>query len=624
MYIAEKSEKRYQSQKGLRVNDWLYEDVSYDGCTACYCIANAIVRYSIGLEKIASEMIISGETHDNLLEFKNMFSELKKIYADIGEQYKRLCMDFINQIDKADQFVYEPSSSSNMTRDFSENKEKSILRLISTTPLGGMDLITCLLKKTVGGVAKGIAEIGGFLEEGQKNTSIYIATLANFKLCSRDELSKIFERVRKVDDDYEYKFGLLYEEMMGAKNVLEQANRIISGKVEFNGNSLGEIKSMLATLNDLVSKTEVELDIYCETDITIEDIQSFTSDFNNQHIFISFEVELSNFVYNIGGVDVVLMSIFQGKEITDTIVAAKASGVTIPSGVENAYEYLLLKKELGDIISDVADSELDSERLEAYEEAKKIVGYFKDSENFVSDYEQYKTVYKAIYGTLSKLSDGLGIGLDITEIMVKMLGDYLANEKIIKSLANNARDGSMLKIVVDQLVFEYQNQFMTGVTDFYELAVAESVKWAIGERTKEVLALAGQEAGGLYSLAQFGIKITGQLSGVTEISKSKLQFCSLYSSLSDIEKAYRKNFNIVSNGDISEEAVLDLKNSFEVLKKTYLRLYQLMADSEDAAGNFDKKAYYEYIYGKIEKCSISAHIQDIKYSTYEEFLLGKY
>lgn len=602
-------------QSELRVTDWYYQDIGYASNNCILWIAIAIIHYRNILKTISEKVIISGNTHDSLVEFLSIFEELTEIMKEVGEQYRILCNRFISDVDEWDQFVYQESKSARITRDFSDSKLNSIKRYLKTTPPGGSELMTNVLSWTLGTCFRGCQEIGNICDNAKRCRSTYIANLANLKNCDAKELGDIFDRVKKCDKDYAWKFGLLYDELTSVLDVLKKANDTMEKKTAFDSSSIIELKGMIERLRLLKEKTNVELDIVASTDPSIEEISDFTADFKNQYIFIDFSSELNNFVYDISDGDTFLLAILQGSKIISTHYGT----ITIPPEVPNEkhYEYVMLKKQLAEIIADIADSKVETS-AESYERVKDIISKFKDSKYFSSDYQKYKDIYDTIYASVGAIEDGLDIGLDVSEIIIHLFADYLENEKVIASLATSAEEDSLLYIAVQQLQAEYKSTYLRGLNEFVDFATTTLTKETIKEGTKLVLSFVSRSAGSFYSLVNFGIKTAGEISGMTEHVGSKLEFCTLFNSLSDIEHAYQNNFANVAAGNTSEQDILNLQNSFEVLKRTYSKLYKIMGDSVGATGDINKQAYYSYVARNIEKTSIPNGVS--KVVSYEDFL----
>ena len=617
MYICETNEL-YTKQSELKVTDWFYQDIGFASNICCNWITISVIHYKNIMQEIANNVVKSGSTHDALNEYIQIFEDFIEITKGIGEQYRSLCNLFVGEIDDLDQFVYQEGKTGKVIRDFSDYKFSLIASQLNTTPPGGSKLMDALFTWCVDGSSRLIKEIGILVDDSRRCHFTYIANLANLKKCNEDELRDIFDRVRACDDLYSKKFGLLYDEMKQANDILRKTNTVMENKTAFDSTSIAEIKGMLNTLKVLKKTTDVDLEIVPTVDPSIEDIESFTSDYMNQHVFMKFSPELSDFVYDITAGDAFLMAILQGSKIITTHYGT----LTIPPEVPNEkhYEYVMLKKQLADIIADMADSEIKTS-TESYELAKEIISKFKDSKHFAADYQKYKDIYDTLYDSAGALKDGLGIGLDVSEIIVSMFADYLENEKIIASLASSAEKNSLLYIAVQQLQSEYKDSYLKGTVAFFDFASTTMASEIMKEGTKKLLSLAGNSAGGLYSLVNFGIQTAGEISGMTEHVGSKLEFCTLFNSLSDIEAAYEKNFANIAAGNKTEQDILNLQNSFEILKRTYSKLYILMGDSVGATGDINKQAYYNYVAREINNSSISNGINEVV--SYDDFLDNK-
>lgn len=608
------------NQSELKVTDWFYEDIGYASSICCNWIIISVINYKKILQSIADDVVMSGSTHDALVEYTQIFEDFIEITRGLGEQYRLLCTNFVDEIDQWDDFVYSKGKRGKVVRDFSDTAFRDIKSSLNGSILT-LDIFKPLDPYINGAINGGkdlYWKIATLIDESRKCRSSYIANQSNLKKCNKDKLKKIFDRVRGCDTLYAKKFGMLYDELEKAYEILKKTDMVMEKKMAFNASSISDIKGMVNNLRILKETVDTKLEINYTGDPTIEDIENFVGDFTNQHVFLNFSSDLNSFVYDISAGDVFLMGILQGSSIITTHYGT----LTIPPEVpkEKHYEYVMLKKQLSEIIADMSESDIEIS-AESYELAKDIISKIKDSKHFVSDYQKYKEIYDTLYKSVGALEDGLGIGLDFSEIIVSMFADYLENEKIIASLAGSAGEGSLLNIATQQLQAEYKNFYLRGTVKFFDFASTTMASEIMKEGSKKLLSLAGSSAGSLYSLASFGIKTVGEMSGVSENVGSKLEFCTLFNSLSDIESAYKENFNNVATGNKSEQDILNLKNSFEILKRTYSELYNLMGNSVGATGDINKKAYYHYVAREINNSSIVAGIKEVV--SYDDFLNNK-
>lgn len=617
MYVH-KSYETHTQQSELRVTDWFYQDIGFASNICCNWIAIAIIHYKNTLQFIADNTVKSGKTHDALLEYVSGFDKLIEMVKGIGEKYRFLCDSFVCDIDDWDQFVYQKGENARVVRDFSNKKLQSIINFLSETPPGGIDLATDAVYWVLSTAVRGAGEIGAFLDNSKRCYSLYISSLANLNKCNADELRGIFERVKTCDVRYSVKFGILYDELKSVYNILSFFNDIMERKILSDPHSIASFKNKLSVLSEEEKKINTEIGMSENISLTADSVNGFVSDMSNEYVFINYSSDLNEFAYNIGASDVFFMSMMQG----DKIVTTNYATLSIPSDVPESkrYEYVMIKKQLAEIIENMADSDIEVS-AESYETARKIFSGFGKTKNYVSDYDEYKDVCDMLYDWASDTADSLEIGVDVSEIIVSMFANYLENEKIIASLAVGHNSNSLFSIAVKQLQLEYKDAFIKGKNELFDYASIKIANEVIKEGSKNFLKFSGKSAGSLYSLTKFGIKVFGEISGVTDDVNSKLEFCTLFNSIGDIEQAYQKNFVNVARGNTESQDLLNLENSFEVLKRTYSKLYNLMGESFGAKGDINKQAYYQYVGREIDKSSISTGIRATV--SYDDFLNNK-
>lgn len=613
MYACGKNDYDLEKRE-LIVTDWFYQDLKSASHSCFASIFLSLIHYKKMLETVANEQVVSGQVHEAILEYASIFDEAIKTAMEIGDQYWALCDLFVSEVDVLDTFLYDHSNVSRVIRDFSNRQYMDILSLLDTKTEDAGNFLEKCINWVTSAVGYGIEEIGAFLDKASKNRSVYIAAVANFKECSGVELYDIFERVRACDLRYSSKFGAIYDELRIVYNIVHKANELLECNVLLKRDSVAGLRGMVDTLKEVKRITDIRLEIVPVCVPTIEQIRSFTNDFKNQHIFVDFLPKIAGFVEHIGAADVMFQAFQEGLDIiTDHYI------IPIPDGVpkNKRYEYVQLKKHLAEIIASLPDADAEAS-TEMRKKAKEIISAISSGEPLLANYGKYKSIYEAIYEILGSV----GYGLDVSEIVASIFANYLENEKIIQSLAGKAEKGTLLDVAVQQLQTEYEDMFIRGLSYSINFITEEAFKMAVRKGSEKVVELVCNSSGGLFSLVNFGIKIVGEISGMGKSSESKLEFCVLFNSLDEIEEAYKKNFAIVASGSTDESDVLNLRNSFELLKNTYSKLYSLMGESVGATGDINQAAYYEYVAHRISQSSISTGICPVV--SYDEFLANKY
>lgn len=604
----------YGDSRKLRVNDWLYQDVGFDVAIACNYIGISLFKYVNALKQISTNVIVSGDTHDALVQYIAFFDNLATKIGEVGTQYKTLATCFIDAIDDTDDIVYEKSSSKDLTRDFSVDKENDIRGLINDEYTGIFSGIYNYMDNAFFSLVNKIGDFCMSLDESKRNSDAYLWAWTNHNNMSKKELSNIFEAARGIDTDYSLKFGQLFDEFASLVELIKEANGLLSKKGSFIS---ANISSLIQRASEL-SVTDFTPEKMSEH-VTKEDAVAFASDYANRSAYLKYTSELSNAVSDIGALDAATMVIFQGKAITLSTLCDKMS---VPDTIshEDVYAYLTVKKQISETITKLADNEIDvSQHTAAYDKAQEIIDAITGKKESYPGYDIFKDMYDQAVECAETISSGIDISTDVAEILIPMFASYVANQEVIASLAVGMDKNSLAGIAVQELQYEYTNQFAAGIEDFVAYIFSETSKEALKTGRKTLLTLAGEGAGGLYNAVDLGIKTVGDLSGLSSASSSQLEFMCLFNANIELEKAFQHNFDVVASGTYTDADILNLENSYKIMQDNYAKQYSLLATATGVNGEYDKKRYYNYMSDLISETNMT-EISNISPFTYDEYV----
>lgn len=244
----------------LRINDWMYEELSYNLAICCNYICVSIGKYLGIIKKVADEIIVEGEIHEVFLEYIEMFEGIKEKYGEIGEQYKVLIKQFISDVDVIDGFVYQKSCSKNLTRDFSDDKLYDIQASLRNLNGGNFEFLNDFFSIA----NRGVAELGVFFDRGKQASSSYIASLAAYHDTTKEKISEIFSNVRTLDSSY----GKRIEEL---NNAVEELYKIVEVAKELIKSRDGLTKGAVSKLNRRVSAVVICTESLSETEELIKE-----------------------------------------------------------------------------------------------------------------------------------------------------------------------------------------------------------------------------------------------------------------------------------------------------------------------------------------------------------------
>ena len=573
-----------------------------------------LLAASMRMKNICEEVVSSGEMHEALLPYIEFFNTVGTKVDEVFNQYGSLISKFVNEIDEIDEVVYSKSKKENIIRDFSKEKEERLKRKLEdgnskhAHTWGNFidNVINRIKYKEVGWIERNLL--------GTKiNSDGYMAKVLKYNDVTKRRLADIFKRAREADKQYALYFTDLYNDFHKVFMLVWKALRIFESK-ELSASG-EEIQRLLTQCNEIQITDYMEVLRNYPTD---EEVVAFAENNENREFFTDYEGPLYEEAYNGPGAGEIFdMVLYQGKAVAKSTIY-KSLSVPPDVSIADTYQYLAIKKHLASLIQSIADQEKDPNS--GYEKAKEVLEKYKwkDKAKDNPDFAVYTELYNAAFMALGKAKDKyknlkginelfttVGKGYDFTtdgiEILLPIFAEYERNRKIIASLKNGDSTGSLTDIAIEQLEREYTDQFKEGMEQFFFSVFEELEKEEVGDLKKEFLKIAGKNAKGLYSAVDLSIKVVGELSGLSESSGKQLEFYSIFQVNDRLRSSYQKNFDIIASGNYSEDDMLNLRNSFTLLRDSYVKEYQLLAKSEGIHGNYDKMEYYDYLARTLKK-----------------------
>ena len=584
-------------------------------------LANTITKYTNILTQINDELIISGKTHEAILAYLSLFECVADRIAMIGEQHHSLCLSFIDEIDKTDQLVYKKGTD---IRDYSNEKLSYLARWVDDTHgavftrldnfiNNAFEFVGHLIYKFGDGINKLLGHVFG---ESKDNSEMELAVALDYKNFEIKDLHDIFHAIWEIDNHYADLFGQLYDEMIKINKVLKEAAEIISsGSIKIDN-----IKELIKEVDEIYIPDFSNS--FIPEKLNSDVIDQFCSDDNNRSFFTQYTPALNDAIYSVGVIDTVTMLVFQGKNIASTQLF---ENYKMPEVVDSndAYQYLLIKRDYAEMIEQLATrKKTDEEQLlnddkELIEKLKKCLDKFSKGEDMEFE-DEYKQVLSELFTFASALGDKLGIAVDVIDIVLPLFKKYTSEVEIIDSLMAGVDENSLSGIALQEMREEYNNNFILSAKKMYEVVVDKCI--SEGKKVgKEVLNLISENSLGLYKAVDMAIAVTGKLTGLSTASSAQLEFLCLNSNSAQLDAAFSKNFEIVANGDHSEEAITNLNNSFEVLRNNYAKQFSLLADEAGVKGKHDLKRYYRYLEKQIKNAEITNLKESVAIS-FDEYL----
>lgn len=594
--------------------------------TSLLGLKNSIALFSAAtmLKTITEEVVSSGELHDSLLPYIDLFTEVRERMETLYDQYCSLLDKFVNEIDEIDEVVYSKSSKETVRRDFSKEKEERLRKKIDSGNSNQAYTVGNFVDNVWNTVNyKGVGWFERHLFDARRDSDSYMAKVLNYNDVTKRRLSDIFTRARAADKEYAVYFSDLYNDFHKVFMLVWHTLRTLEAKgiVE----SCSEIQQYLMQCKEILISDYGEILSNYPSD---EEVVAYTNNLENREFFSPYEDPLFQeaMVGPTGG-EIAEMIIFQGKAVTKSTLY-KSMSVPPSVDVEDTFQYLAIKKHLASLIQSIADKGVASDS--GYERSKEWLEKWKwrDKADTDPDFAVYSTLYDAAIRGLGKAKDkypnlkGLnnlvktvGKGYELTtegiEILLPIFANFERNREIIAALKNGDSSDSLTDIAIAELEREYTDQYAKGMENFFSFILGELEESAVGDLKKEFLKAAGENAGGLYSAIDLSIKVTGELSGLTKASSKQLEFYSVLQVNNELRASYQKNFDIVASGSYSEQDMVNLRNSFSLLRDSCVKEYQMLSKAAGVHGDYDKMEYYDYLARTLKKKTMKDYRQGI-------------
>lgn len=586
----------------------------------CVVLESLMDEYRKSLKKIAEEAVISGKTHEALITYISYVKQLNGKFDDLGKAFKKCCNKFIQDIDNMDDYLYEVSNKT--VRDFTDSEYKKMLGMLKVEDkwyLKILDRADDALK----GI--GIKWFNAYDVKGKVNGSLKSAhqALLDYNNANKKKVTDIFEGIRGIDVEYGNDFSSrtlqLGSFIFSIIKVIEKCSEIVDPKngkftTENMNLELGQLYTLLSEYANTVIQISESTD-----EITIDEIDNYVNDIRNMEPFNACRGYINEELGDLNGWDTAAMVFYQGKSITLSELTNRFSVPEELSGSE-IYEYLSVKKQISEILSKTSQDKIDiSKSEEAVNEAKNILEYcaeFRKNPLKETDpkYEEYKKMYDEATAYANGVAEGMGYGVDITNILLDGFANYYLNQKVIQSLQEGMPEGTMTSRVVQDLWVEYQSLWLANIKNILEYSVSTAIKQGL----KEAVKLGGKGFSKTFGIVQLAIDISGALTGLSGGSDKKIQYTILNSTTSALADAYRHHFEVVANGSRSVTDIENLNNSFKVLKEAHIKQLDLLAGIANDERNYNRKAYYEYVKQLVSKQTMNS--ERLKVPTFKEYM----
>ena len=594
----------------------------------CDVLEEVILQYKAILNKISTDAVSSGATHDALVRYSEYIANLETITKDIGKKCNSLIYSFIAEIEMADDYLYD-AGISDPIRDFSE---KEYNRLISC-----LDDPWCSITDSIGDwIYDKINKMIDFLNWDSAKS--FLQTCHRWLLDYNDEtrqgLTLLFVRVREVDQKYgksspgatfnsgDYEtcyFGFIFLTMYQICDMLDAMSDIINPK---NGMfTVSNIEDRLGNAyKNLLAYYKQTLEIKeWGSKPTISEISDFASQPWANSYFSCFFWPMSDFISDIGGYETFKMVVFNMFEIAED------------KALIGDYEEYIAKKQLMSVIGDIAQDYKfsESDEKKAIDDCQTFLKYVK---RYGDNWYKYMNTTRGENGKL--LLDGrtkeakefdrffkslggaqkiLKYGSQGVEFISKLFADYKQGLQIIDSFEKNYADDQTITNAISQIRKLYNKEFGAWGIE----AIQEVEKIGIEEGLNKLGDLVPVVA--VVNKIGDGLDLVGEFTGIGSRAQSMYDALTYYNLYNSSQIAYDNALEAFKTADPNSEEfqilAQDLENCFNLHKKNTIEVLNAMSKASTGT----KQSYYSYCAKQAEMLTMHEIIKP-NILSYNEFL----
>ena len=603
----------------LIVKDAEFEDAGMQLQAYCSVMAEVVKQYKQVMNNMAQYAVPSGEVHDAIVCYLEYINGLETMTTDLGERCKRITEDFIIEIEKSDDYLYD-AGIADIARNFSDEEYEHLLSCLDDPWCDWTDSIGDWILDKIDWLADAFNWDAAkkFLQDSRR-------LLLDYNDATEQEIKLIFEAVKAVDrkygnsipgsvpgdrDYFTSNFDHLIICLCCIRDLLDKMAQVIEPK-----NGCFTVSAIKDRLGDAYAEL---LYYYDETmDIkgpryqaSIPEISDFASQPWAATFFNSFFAPMSDYLAEVGGFEAFKMIVFN------------MFGIAKDKLLLGDYDVYLAKKQLMEVLDGMMDNYdySESDEKQALDNAKTFLKYVEKYGEKWHEHLDGRTKearqFKEFLEGVDNAQDILKYGSKGIDYLAQLFADYQKGQDILDSFEKNFSGDPVLQQAVNEIQALYKKEFGA----WAKKALDEVEKIGIDEGLSLLSEAVPVVA--VITAVEKTLDIGGSVLGVGDQAKAMYDTLAYYNLANASNQAYREaleKFQAADPDDENYEALArDLQNCFNLNKANLVELYKSMEKSVTG----DKAAYYHYCYKQAELMNMHDKTQpDIL--SFEEFLALK-
>lgn len=591
-------------------------------------LSDTLEQYYIILMRISEEGTRSGAAHDAVEAYLTYVQEIVDVPRQLATHFQRMARGFIDELDDADSYLYEKGSDE-VVRDYSEWEREMLLDMVkSDEKQSWLGSIWDGVVDFFGGVAEKLGFISTDVISAEEDLLSNQAILMQLNDATKSTINAIFSAVRNVDrkygrnigpsapggeDYFTSAFSAVWSGLWQFEQTLKQMQEIVSKPGEFTADaihsklsaSFDEMRSILNEVNEITVSGEV----------SEKQVQKFASLREAISYFSQYSSIFSDFINDIGGWDAAKIVAYNLFDLAD----ARIRGMFTKEDYEKATIKLNMMSMLEEMwnvpqFSDSAEKEFLDQFKSKLSEYKEECGDLYDwlleqrvdgkklFDGRTKEARQFKEFLNSI-GDAQKI---LKYGGEGVELIYRMFTDYSRCANMLESFTNNYEEGTQMYECAKEIQDLYNKKAKAWIKEIYNKAVDTGLKAGAAALVKEIPVVA------VLSGIREAIGTIGDFTGEGQKSKAMLDALNYYNIYTESQNAYQNALKKVQNADPNSEGysalLSDLKNCFEMTKKSMEKAFHAMAEASTGT----KKSYYQYCERQAKSAMMAGNTEVVK------------
>ncbi len=585
---------------------------------------NEYLEKCIGwLDSVEAEAFSSGAAHDSLKIFNQNIRRVRDVPQKIGASVNKTIANLLLDIDKAQtingvRILYGEDFSGK--RDYTWSHFYKLKEIAQCADYDSNALLQ--ICDAINDFILGCINIfGTFNNSKSKHLELTHAAILQYNDVTERRLRNIFRNIDEVDAKYAAQFQMIADTIKSLcdyicifKDIMQKYSL---NPMEFNLDGVNFNDTLAALMHSL--NTIINMNVVTDKDVEEFVNSEFADSFLNEHVEIVYGYlgDLSGI--EIGGLAFWEIIIFQMFDVAEG---------QITSG---DYEKMMMKKELVDMMDDLANNYVYSESYESelIEDARNYLSSIKKSSGGIYDYlnsnrlDNGKLIldgrtkeairFRNFLQNLDDLDAILEGGQDGIELVSTLFVDYNRNLEFLDSFERNVHMSDEMKECFEEIKKVYNHDLDQMTQDAWRMI-----------KEKGVDALYSVSVGKTVGAIKKSIGIVGDVTGANAQTAAKLELLSYgHDIIGSTENAFHESVRKLREADKTSEnysvLVSDVKNCYSMYKSSLCRMFEKMAVSVDGP----KKDYFYYCSSQVSNISLKDYGKT-KLMSYDEYLKDGY